>query len=797
MRESKRLAAILATVGLLGWATLALQARTKKGDQLYAQGHLAEERKDYDGALKLYEDALALDPGDAAYLLSSRRVRFQSAQAHVDKAEQIRSEGKLQEALAEFQKAYSIDPSSPIAQQELVRTMQMIELDQKRTTPVSPEERGLTSVERARRDTDARMQSVMSVPILKPMSPNPIFFQANNRLPREIIETVCKQVGINVIFDSDTTGGAAPKPMNVQFTNASIEEILNYVALQAKLYWKPISANAVFVTVDTRAKRTEVEEQVTKVFYINNASEAADLQELQRTVTQITGATRVAPAASQGALIVRGTADQVALAEMLIRDLDRAKPEVVVDVILMEANRDRSRSLSSTLVSAAGSGISIPIGYSPRAGVTSGGTTGGTTLNNLGRTSAADFQVTLPGALLEAFMKDSGARILQSPQVRALSGKKASLKVGDKVPYSSGGFQPTFGQAGGTGAQSLYNSFQFLDTGVNVDITPTVQGTDEVTMHVEITVSNVKDRIDIGGISQPEVVNRNIINDIRLREGEVNLLGGLVNTQETKSTAGVPVLSSIPLLGRLFTSESIDKTDNELLIAIIPRIVRAPDLDDLNFKGIAVGGGDSIKLTYAPLRAAETPPAAPGAAAPAAAAPTIATLPAAAPASAPTQAVPAPTIAALPAAAPASTPTPAVPARVVFNPGALEVTAGGTVTVSLAVENVTDLFSAPLRFKFDPNVLRLDEVTRGNFLSGDGRDVLFTRNIQNSTGDVTLNLRRNTGVSGVSGSGTLVTLIFQVIGKGVTTVTAPGLSFLDSRGQGILSASPQMNVTIK
>jgi general secretion pathway protein D len=168
---------------------------------------------------------------------------------------------------------------------------------------------------------------------------------------------------------------------------------------------------------------------------------------------------------------------------------------------------------------------------------------------------------------------------------------------------------------------------------------------------------------------------------------------------------------------------------------------------------------------------------APGAAAPAATIPIISTPAAAAPASA----------AAVPAA----------PARVVFNPGAVEAAAGGTVTVSLAVENVTDLFSAPLRFKFDPNVLRLDEVTRGGFLSGDGRDVLFTRNIQNTTGDVTINLRRNTGVSGLSGSGTLVTLTFQVIGKGVTTVTAPGLSFLDSRGQGILSASPQMNVTIK
>ena len=135
MRESKRLAAILATVGLLGWATVALDARTKKGDQLYAQGHLAEERKDYDEALKSYEGALAQDPAEILYQMASRRVRFQSAQVHVDKAAQLRGEGKLQEALAEYKTAYGIDPSSPIAQQELSRTLEMIEFDRKRTTP--------------------------------------------------------------------------------------------------------------------------------------------------------------------------------------------------------------------------------------------------------------------------------------------------------------------------------------------------------------------------------------------------------------------------------------------------------------------------------------------------------------------------------------------------------------------------------------------------------------------------------------------------------------------------------------
>lgn len=769
MHTPKRLATILATAGLLVWCAANLEARTRQGDRLYAQGRQAEEAKQYDKALDLYEQALKSDPADALYQMSSQRVRFQAGQAHVDNAQKLRAEGKLEEALAEFQRASDINPASPVAVQELQRTLEMIDREKKRVETVTPEERGLTPAAAAQRDVDEKLAAVMSVPVLKPLSATPIDLTMNNQQPKVLFETVGKLAGINVLFDPQYAPQNV-KQLSVEFKRATLEEALNYLAMMAKSFWKPVSANAVFVAEDSPNKRQEYEEQVTRVFYISNAGTQAELGEIGNTIRQATNVLRLYPVNSQNALIARGTADQMALVEMLIRNLDRPKAEVVVDVIVMEANKSRSRTLAATPVSGTGNGLSLPISYTPRNPVTLPGSTAGGTgtaiaLSRIGRISTNDFSTTLPGATLQAFMKDSGTRILQSPQVRAIDGMKASLRIGDKVPTASGGFQPMFGQAG-AGASSLYSTFSFLDVGVNVDITPKVHGADDVTLHIELEISNVKERIDIGGISQPIIGQRKIVHDIRLREGEINLLGGLVQTQESKSVSGVPGLASIPVIRRLFTSESIDKSESELLIALVPHIIRTQGLDDLSYKGIASGSQNTVRLTYASQRPAEAEPAAPAPATPAPAK----------------------------VAAPVS---PAPPARALFSPAAVEAQPGGTVTLNLQVENAADVFAAPLRIKFDPNVLRVTEVTRGGFLAGDGRDVIFTRNILNDTGDVGVNLSRMPGNAGVSGSGTLVTLTFQVIGKGVTTVSAPQFTIQDSRAQTILTASPQVAITVK
>jgi general secretion pathway protein D len=772
MRVSKWLATIPALAALLCLLSPVTQARGRKADQLFAQGRQAEQAKSYDTALEFYEKALQADPSDQVYQMGYRRVRFQAGQAHVDQAKKIRDEGKLEEALAELQKACVIDPASPVARQELLRTMQMIERAKKEN--LKPEERGRTLAAEARREAEERLATVMSVPELKPLSPLPQNLKINNQPPKVMYETVCKLAGINVLFDPDQGAQPATKPQSLELTNATLEQALDYLAMLTHTFWKPVSTNAIFVTQDSANKRNEYEEQVARVFYINNAGGQQELTEIMNGLRLTMTNLRISPVTSQNALVVRGTADQVALAEILIRNLDKPKAEVVVDVIVMEVNRSNSRDLGASLVSGTTNGLSLPISFNPRSATTTTTGTGtaattstATPLTRLGNISGADFSTTLPGATLEAFMSNSNARILQSPQVRAIDNMKASLKIGERQPYSTGGFQPAFGSVGGTtggaGFNSLYSSFQFLDVGVNVDITPKVHGSEEVSLHVELDISNIKERIDIAGISQPVVGRRLIIHDIRLKEGEVSLLGGLVQQQETKAISGIPGLSSIPVLRRLFSTESITRSESELLIALVPHIVRTTELDGLSYKGIASGNLNTVRLSFAqPPQAAVEPPVKPAPSTP-------------------------PAVPAAPAPAPG----------VLLSPPRIETSPGGRFTVNLQVENLNDLFSAALRFKFDPNVLRLDAVNRGTFLAADGKEIVFTPNVGGDTGEVSVSLSRLPGSMGVSGTGSLLSLSFQVIGKGTTVISSPQLRLQNSQSQAILTASPQVTVTVK
>jgi general secretion pathway protein D len=282
----------------------------------------------------------------------------------------------------------------------------------------------------------------------------------------------------------------------------------------------------------------------------------------------------------------------------------------------MEANRTKSRDLAAAVASGGTAGLSSPITFAPRNSVTASSSNSSTTtptastqsqlisLARIAHISTNDFAVTLPGALLQALMTDRQTKVLQSPQVRAANGQKASLRIGDKVPIASGGMQPFGGVVGGF--SSLYSQFQFIDVGVNVDITPTVHGVNEVTLKVELEISTVRDRIDLGGISQPVIGQRKVTHEIRIPEGEVSLLGGLMQTQETRSLAGIPGLMQIPVLKKLFSSQSVEKNNSELLIALIPHIVRTPGVTAQNLKGVASGTDAQIRVSLAP-RAPEAP----------------------------------------------------------------------------------------------------------------------------------------------------------------------------------------------
>ncbi|MGH9651061.1 MAG: type II secretion system protein GspD, partial [Terriglobales bacterium] len=388
----------------------------------------------------------------------------------------------------------------------------------------------------------------------------------------------------------------------------TLNQALEILALQSKTFWRPVTPNTIFVAADTTAKRKELEQNVIRTFYLSNLSQPTELQDVVNTLRQILELARVQQLPSQGAVVVRGTPDQVALAEKLINDIDKPKPEVIVEVAVMQVRRDKLRDLgisppTSTSIQVQGTTTSTGTGGT----TTTTGTPGTINLNRLSNLDARDFLVTIPAATANFLFTDSTSKIIQNPMIRALDGQKASLKIGDRVPVATGSFQPGIG---GVGINPLVNTqFQYLDVGVNIDITPKVHAGREITLKVMLDISAVTSRVNIGGIDQPVIGQRKIEHEIRLKEGEVNLMGGILEEQDVKSLRGIPGLGQIPILKYFFADERVEKSENEIMFALIPRIVRSQELSDLNLRALSIGTGAGIDLRRAsPPQTTTTPP---------------------------------------------------------------------------------------------------------------------------------------------------------------------------------------------
>ena len=791
---SMRPVSAVISIAVLLLSLLPVQARTRKGDKMLAQGRAAEQRGELDKALEFEEDALSEDPSDPLYQLEIRRVRFNAAAKHIKTGQKIRTEGNLTEALLEFNRAYAIDPASPAAQQEIRRTKAMIDREKKRDTqPVDPnapppdaEDRGLTPIQAARKATAQRIDSLQGVPELKPLNLQPINLKMNNQKPRVLFETVGKLAGINVLFDPDYEAQNTVRTQSIELQNSTLEQSLDYLSLLTKSFWKPLSGNAIFVTLDNTTKRRELEDQVVKVFYLNNIVNTTELQEVITTLRTVTDIQKIYNYTTQNALIIRCEADRMLLAEKIIADLDKPRSEVVVDVIVMEVRKDRLRNLGAQI---ANGGLNVSAVFNPRSGLGSTSTTtpatgtGGTTpaaattssgisLNNLHRISSQDYSITgIPGGFIEALLSDTGTKVVQSPQLRAIDNIKASLHIGDKVPTASGSFGSGIGGVGVGVSPLVQTQFTYIETGVNMDMMPRVHDANQVTLHIEIDISQVTGYRDVGGIQQPIISQRKIAQDIRTEDGEINLLGGLMQEQDSKVVQGLPGISQIPLIRRLFSNEKTEKSQTELLITLIPHIVRSPEVTEANLRGVASGNAVNVRM----LRGG--PPVVPVPTAPAAAAP-----------------VPVPNPA--PPTAPA-VPPPAAAVVLSFLPAQLETPLSGAATVTLRVANITDLSAINAQLKFDPKILRINNIVAGDLIQQTGPPLSPSKNILNDVGEALISVARDPKGPGVSGTGGLVTITFQAIGRGSTTVTLPQLMLKNSPGQQVATNTPVLTVTVK
>ncbi|HEX3742450.1 MAG TPA: cohesin domain-containing protein [Bryobacteraceae bacterium] len=869
-----RFLAILVTIAMVG-PTLPLEAKTRKGDKYLAEGRAHEDKKEWDAALADYEKALSEDPGELNYQMAMQKARLEASSNHVTNGTKIREQGQLGEALLEFQKAYAMNPASTLAETEIVRTQEMIERERRKVEEsghASPADvRGLTPSQLATQETEKRIDSLLPVPELRPLKPTLQDFKMINQTPKVLFDTLALNAGINVLYDPEYLTSGPKEKQTVTFTNSTVEEALNYLSLLTKSYWKPINSNTIFVTMDNANKRRDYEDEVTKIFYLKNIGVNADLTAIVTAVRTVCDLQRLFPFEGQWAIIAKGSADKIALAEKLIHDLDKPKSEVVVDIYVMEASSVYMRSLAAGPFS---TGVNLTGSFTPRQSIqvqeaattaTTSSTTTSTATNStttgtgstgsnstttgyaipfsaIGQTNFNDWSTVLPGAVFTATLSDTRTKVLQSPQLRGVDGAKASMKIGEKEPTASGSFANTTGAIGGAGISPLVNTqFTYLDVGVNVEILPHVHENGDISMHVSLDISSVTGQVNLGGINEPIIGQRKVEQDVRLREGEVNLIGGLLSTQDNKTKTGVPGLASIPLLGRLFSGNSIDRERDEIMIAMVPHVVRRPEITPENMRGIDSGPQGTVTVRHAPIAPPENrpqpenpPPAvAPGAeaAVPPETVPAVETpvaprltpetpAPASAPAvqpaapppvplagppgmlppaTAPPETEPAATRPGAPAAAAVKPPAgaPAGPVKIHFAEDEINKTAGETFKVDVEVENARDVISAPFMFQYNPKLLSLDNVAAGKFWSGDGTEPLLIKNVQNESGLASIRVTRKPGSAALAGSGILLTLTFKALAPGAAKVTAANITLNNAQTQMMGSGSPILTVNIK
>jgi general secretion pathway protein D len=748
-----------------------LPVAADKAKGFYNQGRDAEARQNVDQAFELYKKAYDLNPKDLRYRSAYLRMRTQSASSHVHRGIQLRENGNLDEALAEFLHAAEIDPGMDVAQQEIRRTRDMIQ----KTTPKSPP--GVPISELGQIAVNAQGPAE-----LKPIDNKPITLRMTEDA-KQIYTTIGKLAGINVLFDPDYVS----RRITIDLNNVSLYDALEIAALESKTFWRAVTSNTIFVATDTKTKRTELEQNVVKTFYLSNAYTTTDVQDTINTVRTLTDITRLVPLQSQSAIVLRGTPDQVALAEKIINDIDHARPEVLVDVAVMQVSRDKIRQMGINPPSSASVTLQNNITQTTTPTTSGTTTTPSTTpttstpqitLNKLANLTSNDFVVSIPSASVAFLMSDSNTKIIQNPQVRALNQTKATLKIGDRVPVATGSFQPGIG---GVGINPLVNTqFQYIDVGVNIDITPTVHMDHSVSLKIVMEVSSVTSHVSIGGIDQPVIGQRRSEAEIRLKEGEVNLMGGMLENTDLKSTAGWPFISKVPILKYLFSQENTEHRENEIVFAMTPHIVRSHEISDLNMRPLDVGTQNAIELRRgnpAPATAPVTPPSG----APPAQQPAV---------------TPQPQTPQTPGQ-PQATANPGSPAILSFEPAQITQAAGSTFPVNISIANASNVYAMPVEISYDSKQLQLLNVSNGQFLQKDGQSVSLVHREDEAKGSILVNATRPPGANGMSGQGTVFTLTFLAKSAGQSMLNITKVGARDPGQNPLPVNSGQAMVTVK
>ncbi len=764
----------------------------------YKKGQAAEARDDFDAAYQNYQKAYSMQPKNESFKAAFYRVRFTDASMHVTKGRNLLASGDEQGALVELLRANEIDPSNEAAQQEIAR------IRARHGQAPAVESSAAMSAQ-----TEEAVDGIGSPAQLKPMSNEPLSLHMSED-SKLVYQAIGKAAGINVLFDPDYIS----KRIQVELNNVSLLDALRIVGTLSGTFWRPITQNTIFVAANTRSKRSELDEQAVQTFYLSNAWQQNDMQDVQTALRNVMPNAKVYGVASQNAIVMRATPDELLLAQKLVNDLDKARPEVVVDIAVLEVSKNWERNLGITWPSSASIQLQPPTTSSSTTTCPTGSTnctptTTSTlpTLYNLAHLNSNDFAVTIGAATANALLTDNNTKILQNPRIRAADQQKATLKIGSRIPIATGSYQ--------TGAStalvsSLVNTqFQYQDVGVNIEVTPTVHFDRDITIKMKIEVTAQSGSVTISGVTEPIISQRVAEQTIRLREGEANILGGINESQIQDNWSGIPGLSSIPILRYLFGSRDKITQDDEIVFLVVPHVVRSQELTAANLQTVDTGPGtNSVELRHVSggVGAAQQPVVAPppanrpsvgvvpGASAEAAAPAALAQMRAAANANGAAADASRVVTAASPPPGSTSQPAGGKVNLMLNSPGT--VISGTTFQVPVVLTGGTDVSSVPLQIQYDPSKISLVNVGDGDLLNRDGQIVSMAHR-DDGPGTLTLNVSRPPGAPGVNGAGVICVLTFQATAKGQSDISITRAGATNSAGKPLQAQTSQTSIVVQ
>ena len=796
-------------------ALFAVMAAGCATGRAFARGEAAGKAGDWETAVAHYREALDNDPDRPDYKIALERAMVAAAAMHTERGRQFEEAGQLEEALRAYRKAQEFEPSN---RQLSARAAQIERTLRDRLEAATPRPEIEKLRQQARRAT--------TEPILSPSNPEPLIVNFVNTSIRDILTFVGNYSGINVTFDRDFQDRA----ITLKLEGVSLEQALQQIMIANQLFYRVLNDRTIIVAADNTQKRTQYEEQVIRTFFISHA-DATEMSTLLVALVRVAGMAiqpQIVANKTTNTLTVRATAPVVAIVERVIEANDKPRAEVMVDVQILEVSRERAKRYGLDLGT-----YSAALAFSPEAAPAADGKA--FNLNTISQgISTADFYLAVPSAVIRFLESDSQTKVLAKPNLRGAEGQKLSLNLGEDVPIPSTTFTPLAGTTGpGT---SPLTSFGYRTIGIIVEMTPRVTYDGDIILELTLENSARGQDSNIAGQNLPSFFSRKVTTKLRLRDGESNLLAGLLREDERRSLTGFPGVMRLPIVKQLFSNNDSTIKQTDIVMLLTPRIIRTHDLRAQDLSPIYIGTQSNMSLTGPPatiLGPPEPDPAAPPpAAAPAGTTPGTPTAPTAAPVAPPaapqpstqppaapvlpagTQRpvvppgsspipgmVPAPTAPAgappsnvtvfpptpepaAPAApapapaAPAPSPAPGTtsqpPARISLSPPNEMRVGSGPYTIPISVAGATRVSTLTLSITYNPALIRVRNVQEGTFMRQGGATPAFSSQIDDKSGRIDIVIMRPADKTGASTAGLLAALLVEPLTAGTGSLGVSG-----------------------